>query len=121
VEPVGQWGWLQVDCADPLVLARFWSLVLGEEIDQSLGEPVQYLGLVPRTPGRPVLSFQRVAEPRRGKNRLHLDIEVLDVDSATARIIELGGRRIGVEDFAEYGFRWRVMADPEGNEFCLIY
>ena len=121
MDPVGRWGWLQVDCADPVALAEFWGQVLGEDVDVPLGEPVQYLGLEPRTPGQPVLSFQRVPEPRQAKNRLHLDIEVADVEFATARVVELGARRVGAADFDEHGFRWRVMADPEGNEFCLIY
>lgn len=44
-----------------------------------------------------------------------------DVDEATARIEGLGGLRLQSDDVHEYGYSWRVMADPEGNEFCLIY
>jgi predicted enzyme related to lactoylglutathione lyase len=64
---------------------------------------------------------QRVPEPKTLKNRLHLDIRVDDIEQATAQIETLGGRRLPVEDFREHGFRWRVMADPEGNGFCLVY
>ena len=120
MEPVGRWGWLQVDCADPVRMAGFWGELLGEDVGPALGDPVQYLGLVPRQPGEPVLSFQRVPEGRAGKNRLHLDVEVADVDAATDRVLGLGGRRVERPDFAEHGFSWRVMADPEGNEFCLV-
>ena len=118
---VGRWGWVQVDCADPVRLATFWGEVLGLEVDRPLGNPVHYLGLVPSPVGAPVLSFQRVPEGRAAKNRLHLDVEVTDVEEATERVVRLGGSRAGTDDFAEHGFRWRVMADPEGNEFCLIY
>ena len=62
------------------------------------------------------MGFQRVDEPRRGKNRVHVDIEVADLVAATARIEALGGRR--VEGYERGGFL--VMADPEGNEFCVL-
>jgi predicted enzyme related to lactoylglutathione lyase len=121
VDGIGRLGWVQVDCTDPVALATFWSNVLGAEIDRPFGDPPHYLGLVPARPGHPVLSFQRVTEVKTAKNRLHLDIAVDDVDAATARIEGLGGGRLPIEDFSEYGFHWRVMVDPEGNEFCLIF
>jgi predicted enzyme related to lactoylglutathione lyase len=63
-----------------------------------------------------------VPEPKTVKNRLDLDLAVDDVEAATARIEALGGRRLRPEaDFNEYGYCWRTMADPEGNEFCLIF
>jgi predicted enzyme related to lactoylglutathione lyase len=54
------------------------------------------------------------------KDRL-LDLAVDDVDTATTRVGALGGRRVAAHDVSEHGFHWRVMADPEGNEFCLIH
>ena len=118
---VGRLNWIQVDCADPVRLARFWGELLGQELDDALGDPPHYLGLVPTAPGEVMVSFQRVPEPKTVKNRLHFDIEVDDVDAAAARIVELGGSIAEAEDFHEYGFDWRLAADPEGNEFCLIY
>jgi predicted enzyme related to lactoylglutathione lyase len=118
---IGRWGWVQIDCSDPVALATFWSSVLGARIDRpGLGDPPRYLGLVPTSPDQPVVSFQRVPDPKTVKNRVHLDIAVDDVEAATARIEALGGSRHAAGDFSEYGFRWRVMADPEGNEFCLV-
>jgi predicted enzyme related to lactoylglutathione lyase len=76
---------------------------------------------VPADRHEPVVSFQRVPEQRTVKNRLHFDIEVRDVESATVEIQALGGARCATDDFTEHGFRWRTMSDPEGNEFCLIY
>ena len=93
------------------------------ELEQPLGDPTQYQYLKPPSddPTAPGLAFQRVPEPKSGKNRVHLDIAVDDVEASTERIEELGGTRAPSDDFAEYGFRWRVMADPDGNETCLIY
>jgi predicted enzyme related to lactoylglutathione lyase len=116
VDGIGRLGWIQIDCADPVALATFWSSVLGAEIDRpGLGDPPHYLGLVPSRPDLPVVTFQRVAESKTAKNRLHLDIAVGDVEAATVRIEGLGGRRLAASDFSEYGFHWRVMADPRGQ------
>jgi predicted enzyme related to lactoylglutathione lyase len=63
-----------------------------------------------------------VPEAKTVKNRVHLDIVVGDVEVAPSRIESLGGRRRRPDaDFNEYGYSCRTMADPEGNEFCLIY
>jgi hypothetical protein len=62
-----------------------------------------------------------VPEPKVVKNRLHLDVSVKDVDEACARLEGLGARRRDDDDFHEQGYSWRRMADPDGNEFCLIY
>ena len=121
MEPLGRLGWIQIDCRDPKRLARFWGAVFGLAIDSTLGEPAHYVCLAQAGPDHPHVSFQRVAEPKTLKNRLHLDIQVDDIVQATAQIEILGGRRLQGEDFWEHGFRWRVMADPEGNEFCLVY
>jgi predicted enzyme related to lactoylglutathione lyase len=117
---IGRLGWIQIDASDPMLLARFWGQVLGREIDAPLGDPPHYVGLIPTTDDL-VVTFQRVPERKTVKNRLHLDIEVEDVDEAQAEVEALGGWRLPMEDFSEYGFRWRQMADPEGNEFCLIF
>lgn len=122
MQPVGQLGWIQIDSTDPLSLAKFWGAVLGLQVDDDyLGDPPQYVGLMATNPDHPQVNFQRVPEPKTVKNRLHFDLRVDDVDEATARIEGLGGIRLHSEDVHEYGYSWRVMADPEGNEFCLIY
>lgn len=63
------------------------------------------------------LALQRVPEPKVAKNRAHVDLRLDDLDAVTALVEELGGARLA--DHEEEGFRWRVMRDPEGNEFCL--
>jgi predicted enzyme related to lactoylglutathione lyase len=118
---IGRIGWIQIDARDPVRLAGFWSAVLGRPVDEApLGDPPHYVGLVP-TEGEPIMSFQRVPEAKIVKNRLHLDIAVDDVDAAQSAIEALGGTRLPLSDFDEYGFRSRQIADPEGNEFCLIF
>jgi predicted enzyme related to lactoylglutathione lyase len=121
IAPVGRLGWIQTDCYDPVRLAEFWRAVLGVEIEDRLGQPPHYVNLKPATRDAPRVCFQRVPEAKAGKNRLHFDVGVDDVDAATRRVEALGGSRVLHDDYHEYGYRWRLMSDPEGNEFCLIY
>jgi predicted enzyme related to lactoylglutathione lyase len=115
---IGRWGWLQIDARDPERLAAFWSEVLGTSVDEDDAPPA-YVCL--RSVGRaPVICFQRVPEPKSVKNRLHIDIAVEDMEAATKRIEELGGTRHPWGDRTEGSWSWRVMLDPEGNEFCLV-
>ncbi|MGZ4114999.1 MAG: VOC family protein [Actinomycetota bacterium] len=67
----------------------------------------------------PPIAFQRVPEAKTGKNRVHLDITVEDVEEATRRVEELGDSRLGGLREMD-GYRWQVVADPEGNELCLV-
>jgi len=120
-EPLGKIGWIQTDCHDPERLAAFWGAVLGVEVEDRIGNPPQYVNLAPATPDGPRVCFQRVPEGKVTKNRVHLDVAVQDIDAAAARITELGGMRLPHDDYHQDGYSWRIMADPEGNEFCLIY
>jgi predicted enzyme related to lactoylglutathione lyase len=63
--------------------------------------------------------LQAVDEPKTAKNRMHLDIETPRVDAEVARLEALGARRLEADTRSEHGSRWVVMADPEGNEFCV--
>ena len=119
-DAVGQWNSVQIDCSDPVALASFWAQMFAAEMGEPLGDSPHYVSITPTAPGGPWLSFQSVPEGKTVKNRLHLDVTVDNLDEATARVESLGGRRAGTPDLEEYGFRWRVMTDPEGNEFCLI-
>jgi hypothetical protein len=72
MDRVGEIGWIQIDCRDPMALAAFWGEVLGQDIDPDyLGDPPQYVGLVPPNPDLPQVNFQRVPESKTVKNRLH--------------------------------------------------
>ena len=66
------------------------------------------------------LLLQQVAEHKNAKNRLHLDLRVPDLEAETARVVALGARRVTDEPLEEYGWRWHVFADPDGNEFCVL-
>jgi predicted enzyme related to lactoylglutathione lyase len=119
-DPVARLGWVQVDCTDPERLGRFWADALGVGIRGTLGDPVHYVVLEAASPGAPRLSFQRVPDPTPGKNRLHLDLAVPDVEAATTALEKLGATRVPAGDISEYEIDWRILADPEGNQFCVF-
>jgi predicted enzyme related to lactoylglutathione lyase len=105
-----------VDCADPQLVARFWSALLGREPGPSQHGWV-YLGQ--RGDPEPRLVFQPVPEPKAGKVRIHLDVTVGDVNEAIELVTALGGRSTGERHDYDEG-AVVVMADPEGHEFCLV-
>ena len=115
------------DCADALEVARFWSAALGRPLDPDASSEYAAIGFDGRrdTVGwaaverehDPTWLFVKVPEPKTAKNRLHLDVMTDDPAAEVARLVELGATR--VTDAAEYGYTWTVMADPEGNEFCV--
>jgi predicted enzyme related to lactoylglutathione lyase len=107
---------LVLDCADPETLARFWGQALGLE---RLGAVENYVLLASPSGRLPKFLLQQVAEPKTVKNRMHLDIEVPEVETEVQRLEAIGARRREALDRTEHGSRWVVMADPEGNEFCV--
>jgi predicted enzyme related to lactoylglutathione lyase len=114
---IGRFHWLVIDTVDPARIAPFWCALLGVEERGWFGD--DYLMLT-ADGGAPPVAFQRVPEAKSIKNRLHVDVEVDDLDRAFTKIVALGGS--AVSDILEMpdGYRWRVMADPEGNEFCIV-
>ncbi|ARH89346.1 VOC family protein [Streptomyces sp. MOE7] len=102
---------LIIDATDPDGLAVFWSELLGRPV---MGRTGPYVWL--RREDGLGLGFQQTAEPKSGKNRMHFDITSADPAAEQQRVEALGGRRL--EQYAEGGFL--VMADPEGNEFCIL-
>jgi predicted enzyme related to lactoylglutathione lyase len=111
-------GYLVIDANDPERLARFWSGLLDVEVETTIGDG-QFVVLSPADDGLTV-GFQRVGEGKAGKNRLHLDLVVENLDQATAEVESLGGRWLEPGRTRELeGFVWRCMADPEGNEFDI--
>jgi len=112
---VGRLSHLVVDCTDADRLATFWSAALGVEVAARWH---QYVMLTPTVEGGPAMAFQEVPEPKQGKNRVHVDLEVPDLDGASAQVEALGGSVI--QDHEQDGVHIRVVADPEGNELCLV-
>ena len=111
-------GYLVIDATDPERLARFWCGLLDVGAETTIGDG-QFVVLSPAKDGLTV-GFQRVREGKAGKNRLHLDLIVGDLDQATAEVETLGGRWLEPGSTRELeGFQWRCMADPEGNEFDI--
>lgn len=117
-----------VDCAHPAPLARFWAAVLdGYAVapydDEELAR-LRAMGvddpeddpsvLVEAAAGRPRYFFVRVSVPTPGKNRWHLDLQCDDFDTELARLLSLGARVVAPLP------AWTVLADPEGNQFCLM-
>ena len=107
---------LVLDCSDPQTLAEFWSAALGY---RNVGSAGTYVLLVDEAGNQPKLLLQQVTEPKQVKNRVHFDIETPAVDEEVARLEALGAVRLQAEAIEEHGNRWVVMADPEGNEFCV--
>lgn len=111
---------LCIDTTDPAGLATFWESVLGwrrtfEQDDQVVLEPPAGS---PEDGIAPDLLFLRVPEDKAGKNRLHLDLRPKDQAAEVARLEGLGARRVDVGQKADV--TWVVMADPAGNEFCVL-
>lgn len=106
------------DCADPYRLAQFWSQVLDAPMADEDGPGDPEVTLL--RPGGPNFYFQRVAEPKAVKNRVHVCLQP-DIlrDSAVDRIVALGAT-MRADRREPDGTGWAVLADPEGNEFCVL-
>ena len=108
-----------IDSQDPERIAQFWGELLDLEVT-STRDDGRYV-VLRSTSDEFLLVLQRVPEPKAGKNRVHLDVRVDDLDTSTAQVESLGGRWIEPGATPELdGFPWRCMADPEGNEFCIF-
>lgn len=112
---------LVLDCRDPELLARFWCevldfVVLDRDDDGSLeiGPRNGFGG------AQPTIILSPTNEPRKSKSRLHIDVNATDrdQDAELKRLLELGARPADIGQTGEES--WHVLADPEGNEFCLL-
>ena len=112
---------LVVDCRDPETLAAFWAAVLGyrelsrEDGAIEIGPDDGFGG------SAPTLVFSPSAGPTPGKLRMHIDVSPTDrdQDAELARLLALGARPADVGQTGDEN--WHVLADPEGNEFCLLH
>src|SRR5207249_3029415 len=116
---------LNIDARRPRAIADFWCQVLGYRVTESTDEYVEIAswepnaetvraGVVP-----PTLVFAPVPEGKSVKNRLHIDVSPIDAtqEEEVDRLLALGARRV---DIGQGDVGWVVMADPEGNEFCVL-
>ena len=108
-------GSVVINTTDVARLTDFWSALLDVGIARQVGE--YFTWLEPQHPGGISVALQKVSDPSEGRRRLHLDLAVDDMEAVTEHIATLGGSQ--VEDHEVGGFRWQVMADPDGNEFCI--
>ena len=105
-----------LDCHDPSSMAAFWSAALGYTI---VGSVESYTLLADTSGAGPQLLLQKVPERKSTKNRMHLDIDAVDIESEAARLEQLGAVRLEADARCEHGSSWVLMADPEGNELCV--
>lgn len=111
---IGRLDTVCIDVSDLERAAVFWGTLLGLQPGKPRG---QYLRLGKFTSNTWLL-LQRVPETKIVKNRIHLDIDVTDIEEATRQVVALGG--VALEDRDDGQGPFSVMADPDGNEFCLI-
>jgi predicted enzyme related to lactoylglutathione lyase len=104
------------DCADATVVGSFWSAALGLPLDPDAATFFSSINLDRAAPG-PTWLFLQVPEPKSAKNRTHVDLHADDREVEVERLVALGAVRVEEKD--EWGTRWTVMNDPEGNEFCI--
>lgn len=109
---------LVLDCRDPELIAGFWAEVLGYRVTDR-DETCVAIGPPEGTVSPIELLFERSDEPKTTKLRLHIDVNATDreQDEELARLEQLGAKHI---DIGQGEQSWYVLADPEGNEFCLL-
>ena len=107
-----------IDCSDMGRAAEFWTGVLGYVREGlALGH---YLGLIPADGQGAEILLQQVPDKKQDKNRVHLDLRTPDLEPEVSRILALGAVQVTEQPLEEFGWRWHVLADPDGNEFCVI-
>jgi predicted enzyme related to lactoylglutathione lyase len=107
---------ITIDCHDPRSLHSFWQQLVGGSL--MADSPDDYL-MLENIPIIGLMGFQKVPETKQIKNRVHLDLEVPDIEDAVASSIQIGASRLGIVHEEPANF-FQVMSDPEGNEFCFI-
>ena len=115
-----RWQCLCVESPDPGRAASFWQEALGwrcthETADEVVLEPPAGS---PEDGVSPDLLFQRVPHAKAAKNRLHLDLRPDDQDAEVTRLLEIGATHVDIGQGPDVG--WVVLADPDGNEFCVL-
>jgi hypothetical protein len=112
------------DCHDALVVGRFWSAALDRPLDPKSTSDFASIGMPEhrdthgwRIDDEHTWLFAKVPESKVAKNRMHLDLAAPDHQAEVSRLVDLGATR--VVDMDEWGYKWTVMQDPEGNEFCV--
>ena len=108
------WEQVVVDSIDPRGLARWWANALGWVVTLDTEDEAEIRPAADRIPG---LVFVPARTAKVDKNRLHLDFRPVDQEAEVARLIGLGAT---LADIGQGDTPWVVLADPEGNEFCVL-
>ena len=114
---------ITVDAHNPRALAEFWAEVLGWKIGEGVNDIEVWIERElgdPKNTGFPDILFLKNSDVKNVKNRLHLDLRPDDQDAEVRRLEKLGAKRIEIGQSADPDTSWVVMADPEGNEFCVL-
>ena len=113
-------GNVTFDCDDVMRVATFWSAALGRPLDQGADAMFASIGGTDGTRAEAAWYFAKVPEQKQAKNRVHLDLFSPD-GSALDELVALGATVVGRHEMPVSGgsHGWTVMADPEGNEFCV--
>lgn len=113
---------LTIDCENPKALATFWAAALDWKItyEDEVEVSIELLDGSPEVGRIPDILFLKTPDKRSVKNRLHLDLRPLDQAAEVARLEALGAKRIEIGQSEDADTTWVVMADPEGNEFCVL-
>lgn len=109
-----EWLSLVVDSADPAGLSAWWAGVLGYRV---VWEEEDYVAIARNDRTFPGIVFVKNASVKHAKNRLHWDLNPSNQEEEVARLESLGAARV---DIGQGDVAWIVMADPEGNEFCVL-
>ncbi|HVB00011.1 MAG TPA: VOC family protein [Acidimicrobiales bacterium] len=109
-----EWEQTNVDAKDPVLLGRWWQQSLGWVV---VDEAPDVFEIRPDPDQLPGLLFVRVPDGKQVKNRLHLDFRPEDQDLEVGRLLTLGAERV---DIGQGEQSWVVLADPEGNEVCVL-
>jgi predicted enzyme related to lactoylglutathione lyase len=106
-----------IDTHDLPGLARFWTQALGWRV---LSERDQEIVIGPDVTAPVGICFMPVTGTKTGKNRVHLDLttSAADRDAEIERLLAIGARRVDIGQTGQES--WTVLADPEGNEFCVV-
>ena len=114
---------ITVDAHDPHALAGFWAEALGWKVGEDVNDVEVWIERElgdPNNTGFPDILFLKNLDLKKSKNRLHLDFRPNDQAAEVARLEKLGAKKIDIGQSAEPTCTWVVMADPEGNEFCVL-
>ena len=114
---------ITVDAHNPKALAEFWAEVLGWTVGEDgddIGWWIERELNDPSKTGFPDILFLKVPDSKVVKNRLHLDLRPGDQAAEVARLEKLGAKKIDIGQSTDSDTTWIVMADPEGNEFCVL-